>query len=110
VRDGLHRERNCRRFFPELFDPGQQRVVWGWRHPRNALAPIVLNECPVSYVTRESEWWVSQFTAARVLRTPLIAGGLLSWPARAVDALLLLETENNLEKHAEITLSPDHKP
>jgi hypothetical protein len=53
---------------------------------------------------------VSQFTAARVLRTPLIAGGLLSWPARAVDALLLLETENNLEKHAEITLSPDHKP
>jgi hypothetical protein len=68
----------------------------------------------VSYISRESEWWVSQFTAARVLRTPLMPGGLLSWPARAVDAMLLLETENNAEKHSEKhaqnTPSPDHKP
>ena len=65
---------------------------------------MVLNECPVSYISRESEWWVSQFTAARVLHAPLAAGGLLQWSARTVDALLLLETES----HVEITHNPDH--
>lgn len=89
-----------------MFDPRQQRVVWGWRQPSNAVAAIVLNECPVSYVSRESESWVSQFMTARTLRVPLLSRGLLAWPARTVDAFLLLETES----HAEITISESHKP
>ena len=67
--------------------------MWGWR----GRQPIVLNECPVSYITKDSEWWLSQFSAARALNVPLAAGGLLEWPARAVDAFLILETESHAE-------------
>ena len=80
-----------------MFRPDDKRIVWGCR-----VGLVALNECPVSYISRESEWWISQFAAARALKTPLTAGGLLEWPARAVDAFLLLETES----HAEIETSP----
>lgn len=52
-----------------------------------------LNECPVGYVTAESEQLVLLFVACRALRAPAVAAGLLAWPARLVDALLVLEQE-----------------
>ena len=52
-----------------------------------------MNECPAGYVTAESQEWVLLFLACRTLRTPPLTGGVLDWPARVVDALLLLEQE-----------------
>ena len=56
-----------------------------------------MNECPVGYITRESEALVSQHAASRMLKTPPVDGGLLEWPARLVDAFVLLEAENNAQ-------------
>jgi hypothetical protein len=47
----------------------------------------------VGYVTAESEQLVLLFVACRALRAPAVAAGLLAWPARLVDALLVLEQE-----------------
>lgn len=47
-------------------------------------------ECPVSYVTGQSLAWVEDFWAQVALAK---AAGLLEWPARRVDAFLVLEAE-----------------
>ena len=47
-------------------------------------------ECPVSYVTGQSLAWVEDFWAQVALAKP---AGLLEWPARRVDAFLVLEAE-----------------
>jgi len=54
---------------------------------------LSLDECPAGFVTAESQEWVLLFLACRTLRTPPLLAGLLDWPARLVDALLLLEQE-----------------
>ena len=61
--------------------------MWG------AGRDVRLNECPVGYITAESEALVAQHAASLMLKTPPVEGGLLDWPARLVDAFTLLEVE-----------------
>ena len=56
-----------------------------------------MNECPVGYLTRESEALVAQHAASRMLKTPPVAGGLHDWPARLADAFVLLDAETHAQ-------------
>ena len=49
-----------------------------------------IGECPVSYVTGESLAWVEDYWAHEALGGQ---GELLAWPARRVDAFLVLKAE-----------------
>jgi len=51
---------------------------------------VALSECPVSYVSGASLAWIEDFGAWRAL------GGAVDvheWPARRVEAFLILQTE-----------------
>ena len=64
----------------------------------------------MSYITRESEWLVAEYATARILKTAPLDGGLLEWPARLVDAFLLLETEANAENTAYVESQASRPP
>jgi hypothetical protein len=49
-----------------------------------------IEECPVSFLTGESLAWVEDFWAHAALARP---EDLLAWPARRVDAFLVLTVE-----------------
>ena len=59
------------------------RVVW-------LAGKLGTEQCPVSYVTGESLAWVEDFWAHEALGEP---DDLLGWPARRVDAFLVLKVE-----------------
>ena len=54
-----------------------------------------MDECPTSYVTDESLALVTLFLRSRTLRQAPLAGGFLRWPARLVDAFVLLMQERS---------------
>ncbi len=49
-----------------------------------------IEACPVSYVSGESLAWVEDYWAHQALGAP---ADLLAWPARRVDAFLVLKAE-----------------
>ncbi len=51
---------------------------------------MTLDECPVSYISGESAAWVEDFLAHRALDRGADLG---EWPARRVDAFVLLSGE-----------------
>ena len=51
---------------------------------------VAHEECPVSYISGESAAWVEDFLAHRTLCR---GADLLGWPARRVDAFMLLSGE-----------------
>jgi hypothetical protein len=51
---------------------------------------VASNECPVSFISGESVAWVELFAARKILGQD---EDLHAWPARQVDALLLLSSE-----------------
>lgn len=85
--------------------------MWVWRG-ENRTDAILLTECPASYKTPESERWISLFLACRSLGAPPQTGGVLEWPARTVDAFLLLEEESTdyTDKHASISRPESRTP
>lgn len=55
---------------------------------------VALTKCPKSYISGESEAWVEQFLARKVIQgVPLEA-----LPARTAEALLILENEFRKEQ------------
>jgi len=62
---------------------GTERAVW-------ARGQVAAQECPVSYVTGDSMAWLEYFYAQEALGG---GGDLLSWPARRVDAMVVLKVE-----------------
>lgn len=79
-KSGLERQRNC----GWLGDApaGGRRPVW-------TRKGVVVETCPVSYISAQSIAWIEQYAVWRLLRAPL------TWemPAKTVEAFCLLERE-----------------
>lgn len=69
---------------------GDERPVWVSSFAIRGERRVGASECPVSFVSGESVAWVELFAARRILGQD---EGLQAWPARQVDALLLLNSE-----------------
>jgi hypothetical protein len=63
-----------------------------WHAPSEP--PLVLEECPSSYIQGEALAMVQDFWLSRHLRRPPMGGGLYGWPARLVDAWAVLTREH----------------
>jgi hypothetical protein len=79
--------RNCRRYHPDAIQPG--RPVW--RAP--SKPPLVIEECPASFVSQQSETLVRDFWLAKMTGEPPLAGGFYRWPAVLADAWFVLARE-----------------
>ena len=55
-----------------------------------AAGRVGITECPVSYVTGESLGWLEDFYVHQALGG---GGEILDWPARRVDAFVVLKAE-----------------
>jgi len=58
-------------------------VVWAAGH-------LGVDRCPVAWVSGESQAWIEDFWVHQALGRP---SDLLDWPARRVDAFLVLKAE-----------------
>ena len=71
-------------------DEGAERPVWVSSLAIRGERRVASSECPVSFVSGESVAWVELFAARKILGQD---EDLHAWPARQVDALLLLSSE-----------------
>ena len=69
---------------------GGERPVWVSSFAIRGERRVGSSECPVSFVSGESVAWVELFAARRILGQD---EDLQAWPARQVDAMLLLSSE-----------------
>lgn len=96
----LYMTRNCRKFFPEQYDPDRRggwvprfNVKMGEKSISFVLPEFAVRECPVSYITGESLGIVELFAHAEVATD---RGGAMfgpdasKWPAWWADALGVL--------------------
>ena len=67
---------------------------------------MATNECPVSLITPQSKQIVEVFVRAKFAHQASGAGlygpDLSCWPARAVDALVVIQQETNREHNARV--------
>ncbi len=65
---------------------------------------VECDECPVSLISLESLAWLDDYYRARRAKeafgSPPHSGGLEAWPARDLDALDLIQMEDNKYEHA----------
>jgi hypothetical protein len=71
-------------------DEGAERPAWVSSFAIRGERRVASNECPVSFISGESVAWVELFAARKILGQD---EDLHAWPARQVDALLLLSSE-----------------
>lgn len=106
----LHQGRNCRKFFPDEFDPNRRGgwVPWfpikiGDKSTRFALPEFAIKECPVSAITGESLAIVEMAANADVAHDK---GGVMfgpdaaKWPAWWADALGVLSVVRRAHEKA----------
>jgi hypothetical protein len=77
---GLERQRNCGWLRKET--AAKRRPVW-------ARKGVVVDTCPVSYISAQSLAWLEEYAAWKALRPP----ALWELPAKTVEAFCLLEKE-----------------
>ena len=85
---GLEQKRRCG--WIEGSRDQSSSVVWVSSIGIEGEPRVSLEECPVSYVSGESAAWVEDFLAHRALCRGADTG---EWPARRVDAFVLLSGE-----------------
>lgn len=77
------------------------------------IADAAIDECPASLVDDEAMEWVNAYSRAQAMRelgAVPYSTNLSEWPALAVDAFLIIQTEHHKVRaaHAE-SFSPNHE-